>query len=471
MPDETDSRETALRDSEERLRAIVETAAEGIVTIDECGAVESVNTAAERMFGYSRAEIVGREASMLMPSFDREDRTQIAGAGGEVTGRRKDGSIFPMHLSISEVTLADRRIFTGIIRDISESKFAQAQLFEFAERLAKKRKAIEDQVQLLDISHDAIFVWQEPGGVVYWNRGATELYGYNAEEAIGKIPSELLSTHFPIPRSDVLAHLREKGLWHGELRHRTKDGRESIVSARFQTVPDAGGALRVMESANDITAQRRLERELLGAIAREQRRIGQDLHDDLCQQLAGIQLMTGVVADELSAVSPRQAARVSRIAEQIRLTIDRAKMLAHGLSPVALEAGGLGAGLEELAETSAELFGVRCEFGGECEGDLAQVDIDMGTHLYRIAQEAITNSIKHGNAKCILVNVDSSAEQWVLTVSDDGCGISDQGFDGKGMGLRTMKYRASTIGGSLALHSSPGQGSIVSCRFPPPAKS
>lgn len=471
MQDETNSRDTALRDSEERLRAIVETAAEGIITIDERGAVESMNSAAERMFGYSRAEIIGRDASALMPSLDHGERAKNIGIGREATGRRKDGSVFPVHLSVSEVTLADRRIFTGIIRDISESKFAQAQLFEFAERLAVKRKAIEDQVQLLDISHDAIFVWREPGGIVYWNRGATALYGYTSEEAIGKIPSELLGTHFPIPRSAVLAHLRANGFWHGELRHRTKDGKESIVSARFQTVPGGDGALRVMESANDITAQRRLERELIDASAREQRRIGQDLHDDLCQQLAGIQLMAGVVADELSAVAPRQAARVSRIAEQIRLTIDRAKMLAQGLSPVTLESGGLGAGLEQLAETSAKLFGVSCAFGGECEEDAAQVDVDMGTHLYRIAQEAITNAVKHGNAKCILINLVPGAEEWLLTVSDDGSGISGRQPDGNGMGLRTMNYRAGAIGGSLDLQSSPGQGTIVSCRFPPPAKS
>jgi two-component system CheB/CheR fusion protein len=114
---------------------------------------------------------------------------------------------------------------------------------------------------------------------------------------------------------------------------------------------------------------------------------------------------------------------------------------------------------------------VRCEFSGECEGEVTQVDVDTGTHLYRIAQEAITNAVKHGNAKCIAVDIASHPEHWILTVSDDGVGIPSPQSDGKGMGLRTMKYRAGAIGGSLDLHSSPGQGTTVTCRFPAPAKS
>ncbi len=128
--------ESALRDSGERLRAILATAVEGIITIDERGIIESFNLAAERIFGYQAAEIIGKNVSLLMPSphherhdsylvnYRRTGQAKIIGIGREVAGRRKDGTIFPMDLSVSEVRLAERRLFTGLVRDITERKTA-----------------------------------------------------------------------------------------------------------------------------------------------------------------------------------------------------------------------------------------------------------------------------------------------------------------------------------------------------------
>ena len=136
----------ALRDSEARLSAILETAVEGIVTISERGVVESFNASAEKIFGYPAAEVIGQNVSMLMPSphHDQHDaylanyrhtgHAQIIGIGREVTGRRKNGVIFPMDLSVSEVKLADRRIFTGFIRDITERKRLEKEILEISER-------------------------------------------------------------------------------------------------------------------------------------------------------------------------------------------------------------------------------------------------------------------------------------------------------------------------------------------------
>ena len=121
---------SALHDSAERLRAILETAVEGIITIDEHGIVESMNPAAEKTFGYHVAEVRGKNVSMLMPSPYREEhdtymsnyvrtgRAKIIGMGREVVGQLKGGSVFPMDLAVSEVRLADRRLFTGFVRDI-----------------------------------------------------------------------------------------------------------------------------------------------------------------------------------------------------------------------------------------------------------------------------------------------------------------------------------------------------------------
>lgn len=156
--------EQSLRDSEERLRAVVNTAVEGIITIDEGGLIESINAAGEKMFGYRAAELVGQNVRQLMPSPYREEhdryltrylqtgQAKIIGTGREVLGRRRDGTVFPMDLSVGHVRLAGRRLFTGIVRDITARKHAEEQLAEMARSLAEKNKELETIVYVA--SHD-----------------------------------------------------------------------------------------------------------------------------------------------------------------------------------------------------------------------------------------------------------------------------------------------------------------------------
>jgi len=153
-----------LRDSEERLHAILRTAVEGIITIDERGIVETMNPAAEKIFGWRATEVVGRNVSCLMPNpYSREHdsylqnyvgggHAKIIGIGREVKGLRKDGTVFPMDLAVSEVRLSDRRLFAGFVRDITERKIAEAKLEEFAQTLAEKNKELETIVYVA--SHD-----------------------------------------------------------------------------------------------------------------------------------------------------------------------------------------------------------------------------------------------------------------------------------------------------------------------------
>jgi two-component system, chemotaxis family, sensor kinase Cph1 len=154
----------ALRESEERMRAILQTAVEGIITIDERGVIELINPAAESLFGYTRAEVKGKNVSILMPTPYREEHdrylanylrtgeAKIIGIGREVVGRRKDGTIFPMDLAVSEVRLPQRRLFTGFVRDITDRKRAEEQLAELARTLAEKNKELETIVYVA--SHD-----------------------------------------------------------------------------------------------------------------------------------------------------------------------------------------------------------------------------------------------------------------------------------------------------------------------------
>jgi PAS domain S-box-containing protein len=151
-------------DSAERLRAILETAVEGIITIDERGIVESMNPAAEQIFGYRAVEVIGKNVSVLMPSPYREahdeylanylrtGHAKIIGIGREVVGQRKDGGLFPMDLAVSEVKLSERRLFTGFVRDITERKKAEDRLAELAQTLVEKNKELETIVYVA--SHD-----------------------------------------------------------------------------------------------------------------------------------------------------------------------------------------------------------------------------------------------------------------------------------------------------------------------------
>lgn len=158
------NRASAQSDSAERLRAILQTAVEGIITIDERGIVESMNPAAEQIFGYRATEVIGKNVSLLMPSPYREThdeymgnylrtgQAKIIGIGREVVGQRKDGAVFPMDLAVSEVKLSDRRLFTGFVRDITERKKAEARLAELAQTLVEKNKELETIVYVA--SHD-----------------------------------------------------------------------------------------------------------------------------------------------------------------------------------------------------------------------------------------------------------------------------------------------------------------------------
>jgi PAS domain S-box-containing protein len=164
MPGISNQPTSGRSDTEERLRAILQTAVEGIITIDERGIIESLNPAAEKMFGYPGAEVLGENVHVLMPSPYREEhdgylgnylrsgQAKIIGIGREVVGRRKDGSVFPMDLAVSELWLADRRLFTGFVRDISERKKAEACLADLAQSLAEKNKELETIVYVA--SHD-----------------------------------------------------------------------------------------------------------------------------------------------------------------------------------------------------------------------------------------------------------------------------------------------------------------------------
>ena len=325
----------------EQLQAILDTAVEGIVVIDERGIIQTFNRAAARMFGYELTEVLGRNVSMLMPrrigaehdrylaSYFHTGQPKPIEIAREVTGVRKDGSTFPMELAISEVQNVDQRTFTGIIRDMSNRK--------------------------------------------------------------------------------------------------------------------------------------RLERAILDVSEREQRRIGRDLHDGLCQELAGIAFLAQKMHRQCQTGKEVTESTAAEVAVLLQEAIMHARALARGLQPVEPLPNGLSAALAHLAADTAELHRVRCHLRVPRPVEIS--DSGAATHIYRIAQECVRNAVHHANAKNIAIGLFRRSDGMELSISDDVTRPLSAVFGGD-MVHEMIHHRARMIGGQIVIRPRKGGGVRVTCQVP-----
>lgn len=214
----------------------------------------------------------------------------------------------------------------------------------------------------------------------------------------------------------------------------------------------------------DITRRIVLEREILRAVENEQARFGQDLHDDLCQQLAGIEFLCQRLARERRLISKTGAARVLEIAALLRESVDHAREMARGLSPVSGNGGSLVAALRGLAERTQAIHRCDCRF--RCNRPVEIDSHEVSSHLYRIAQEAVTNAIRHGQARRINLGLTRTGGGIVLSIHDNGVGLPANARKPRGVGLQIMSHRADVIGASLAVQRRRGGGTMVICEVP-----
>jgi PAS domain S-box-containing protein len=218
--------------------------------------------------------------------------------------------------------------------------------------------------------------------------------------------------------------------------------------------------------ARDVTERRRLEKEILEISTREQRRIGHDLHDGVCQRLAGMAFIADTLAEKLDEGARPEAAEAHKLTDLLNDTNRQTRGVARGLFPVRLEENGLVSALEELAASTSSYHGTRCEFQSPTPINVR--DPATAHHLYYIAQEAMLNAARHGRASLVRVQLAEDGPRGVLTVQDNGIGLP-QGFGrGPGMGIRIMEYRARMIGAELEVRRRQQSGTEVICRFPRP---
>ena len=214
----------------------------------------------------------------------------------------------------------------------------------------------------------------------------------------------------------------------------------------------------------DITERKGLEESILEISAREQRRIAQDLHDGLGQHLTGIAFMSKVLQEKLSDQCLPEAVEAAKIVKMVNEAIDNTWQLARGLHPVAAEPQGLMSALKKWANEVEVLFQIHCSF--QCDKPVYIHDANAATHLYRIAQEAVNNAIRHGKSKNIVISLAGRGATAKLTIQDDGNGFPAKQTSQPGVGLSIMNYRADMIGGSLKVQPNDSRGITVTCMFP-----
>ncbi|MEC4747340.1 PAS domain S-box protein [Methylomicrobium sp. Wu6] len=257
--------DVALRDSESKFGAILDTIIDGVIAIDESCIIQLFNPAAEILFGYRREEVLGFNVNLLMPSPDhdahdgyianylRTDVKKIIGIGREVTGKRKDGTLFPLHLSIGEAVLGDRRLFVGIIHDLTSRKRAE-------EKLITLSRAVEQ-------SPSAVMIANSDGMIEYVNTSFTILTGYTCEDILGKSPSLLRSPHTsPEQYRRLKETLLEGGEWREEIQDRKKSGELYWALETISPVRNGAGIItHFLAIQQDITEQKQNKEALLAS--------------------------------------------------------------------------------------------------------------------------------------------------------------------------------------------------------------
>lgn len=503
--------EQRLAESEARFRSIFHDAAVPMEVALPDGRFIQVNRAFCELLGYSEAEL-------LATTFDAithpEDRTRLALEplrnlmDGAITSYRaekryhhKDGSVVWVDLSVSVVRGADGEpdYFIGQIQNITGRKRAEESL----------RKS-ENMLSLaIEAGHLGIWNWDSITRTLSWSERCNAMTGLSAGSEISQISA--MGTVHPDDRRRVHGEaslaLEQKLDMNLEYRTLRPDGSVRWLQTRGRAFFDAHGEvvrvtgimqdvterrdaeealkrfnneleslveertevikIAMTELQHEISERRRLEEEILEIGERAQARIGQDLHDDLGQQLVGMTILMQLLSNQLTAESHPRAADAARLESFLAETIHTTRNLAKSLYPVELERGGLMLSLHDLANRTEQLAGITCRVH---EDGNFHFEKPAEIHLYRIVQESISNAVKHGKARNITIDCTARNGISTLTVTDDGSGFIPP-EDGKwqGIGLHLFQYRARLIQAHLTVSQGKSGGCVVKCTWGGPA--
>jgi PAS domain S-box-containing protein len=437
--------EDALRESEERFRLTFENAVDAIFWADPAtGTIINCNKAAEELLQRPRKEIIGRHQTFIHPPekasyyqgrFARDVREgKLASGDGEVvTG---SGKIVPVHIAASLITVGTEPILQGVFRDMT----ALSQALE-AVRISQQRLAVvvsNAPVVLLLIDTD--------GAIRFADGRALASLGFTGEQLVGQDIMDVCHDRQAMGRSLRSALAGQDSASLCEVAGRS-------FNVRLSPLRDGKGEITgVVGVASDITARRKAEAaldaarlKLLRVREEEQKRLARDLHDSIGQQL---------VAMKMAFASAGLTEQAHKCVELIHET----RRLCYNLYPPSLEALGLASALNQLARHCEKAVRLDIEFPPEIKD--ARFGPEREIALFRVAQEAVNNAIRHGKAETIELGLACRDGYLAMTIADDGCGFDPAAQAGKGLGLRNMADRIRAVGGTMGIESCPGRTAI-----------
>lgn len=449
----------------EQFRLLVEAFPFGVLITSREGTIVAMNQFAEGLLGYRREELRGRSVTELV-----EGGLPVSPGRLEVIGKADAGTIhsegrvrhcrgdsIPVEMALSPLPCGGQLYILATLTDITEKR-------ENENRLA----FLADVMERL---YEGVIFLDEEGRICFWNSGAAAMFDAEDGTVMGAPVDEIIEPRHRVTfRDSLLPEMRRAGRLECSLNLR--DSSNALRRIMLKGAPiewdERRGSIWL---AKDVTREARLEAEIVKVAENEQRRIGEDIHDDLCSQLSAIGCLIEVFAHQFSDPGTEAERSLARIAEMVSVAGEAARNIAAGLAPAAMNGGSLAGAIRALVATRggdpSTIFRVTIRN----EEIIDQLGEEKARHLYRIAQEAVNNAIRHGEASEIHLNLSADDSSLRLLVSDNGLGIEperclDRCSVSRGMGLSTMRHRTGIMGGRFELSSSQGEGTRMECTVP-----
>lgn len=479
----------SLRAVEARIASIVETAMDPIITVDGTQRIVQFNGAAERVFRWPRAAVLGQSMAMLLPERFRESHRRHVEHFGQtgttsrrmgsdlvLMGLRANGEEFPVEASVSQTDEGDKKLYTVILRDVTDRVRAEQSLARSEERLRS----------ILDSAMDAIVTVDEAQHIVLFNKAAEAVFGCSRDEAIGAPLAWFIPERFREGHTGYISRFGEAGARSrrmGAQRIVTglrRNGEEFPIDASISQISENGAKfytviLRdVTERVRAEEALRRSKEELQELAAasqsvreQEKSRIARELHDELGQALTALKMDVNWLRERLSEKQGQGLETEKLVAMETMLdrTVASTRRISTDLRPLMLDDLGLMPAVEWLVEDFSARTGVACELRvSDPEPDLQD---PYATAVFRILQESLTNVARHAKASRVEVSVQQIDSHIKLHVRDNGQGFSlRDARKPKSYGLMGLRERAYLLGGEAIIDSRPGEGTNIDVTLP-----
>ena len=487
--------------SEARLAAIVDSAMDAIITVDEAQRVVLFNRAAEVLFGCPRSEAIGAPLERFIPErFRAAHRGHVEHFGRTGVTSRKMGDVatlwalraggenageeFPIEASISQAAEGDRRLFTVILRDITRRRQAQAE----SERMQRTIDATQARLAaIVDSAMDAVITVDEEQKIVLFNRAAEQVFDVRRDQALGSPLDRFLPARF---RGAHHGHIEAFGrtgvtsrrmgdvttLW--ALRAHGGNEQEFPIEASISQAVE-GGKRYFTVILRDITLRKQAEDEhrrqqqemrelsarVLEAREEEKTRIARELHDELGQLLTALKMDLGWLRERLPGAE--LGAKADDMGELLDKTVASTRRISADLRPLMLDDLGLADAAQWLVEDFAKRSGVKCEIRIPQDAGLEGISKGVSTAVYRAVQESLTNIGRHAGAASAWVMLAMEGGELLVEVEDDGRGIAPEDLAKvRSLGLKGMRERVAYLGGSLEVGRAPRGGTRLRLRVP-----